>query len=101
VTGTKRLALLPDVPTLSEVGLRGYDAGLWMGVFSPKGTPVQVLDRLSAALTTTLSDAEVQKTLTAQGILVSPIRREEFGKFVRTETGKWSQVVKTAGITDE
>jgi len=101
VTGTKRLALLPDVPTLSEVGLRGYDAGLWMGVFSPKGTPVQVLDRLSAALTTTLSDAEVQKALTAQGILVSPIRREEFGKFVRTETGKWSQVVKTAGITDE
>jgi len=101
VTGTKRLALLPDVPTLNEVGLRGYDAGLWMGLFLPKGTPVQVLDKLSAALAATLSDAEVQKALAAQGILISPIRREEFGKFVRTETGKWSQVVKSAGITDE
>jgi tripartite-type tricarboxylate transporter receptor subunit TctC len=101
VTGTKRLALLPDVPTLNEVGLRGYDAGLWMGLFLPKGTPVQVLDKLSAALAATLSDAEVQKALAAQGILLSPIRREEFGKFVRTETGKWSQVVKSAGITDD
>jgi hypothetical protein len=101
VTGTKRLALLPDVPTLNEVGLRGYDAGLWMGLFLPKGTPVQVLDKLSAALAATLSDAEVQKALAAQGILISPIRREEFGKFVRTETGKWSQVVKSAGITDD
>lgn len=101
VTGTKRLALLPDVPTLNEIGLRGYDAGLWMGLFLPKGTPAPVLDKWSAALAATLSDAEVQKALSAQGILISPIRREEFGKFVRTETGKWSQVVKSAGITDE
>jgi tripartite-type tricarboxylate transporter receptor subunit TctC len=101
VTGTKRLALLPDVPTLSEVGLRGFDVGLWMGVFSPKGTPVQVLEKLSAALSATLSDTEVQKAFLAQGIEISPIRREEFAKFVRAETGKWSQVVKTSGITEE
>jgi tripartite-type tricarboxylate transporter receptor subunit TctC len=101
ITGTKRLALLPDVPTLSEAGLRGYDAGLWMGLFSPKGTPVQVLDKLSSALTTTLSDAEVQKAFLAQGILITPIRREELAKFVRAEIGKWSQVVKTAGIIGE
>ena len=60
-----------------------------------------MLDRLSTALAATLSDAEVQKALSGQGILISPIRREEFGKFVRNETVKWSQVVKTAGITDE
>ena len=101
VTGTKRLALLPDVPTLSEAGLRGFDVGLWMGVFSPKGTPVQVLEKLSAALATTLSDAEVQKAFLAQGIQISPLRREEFSKFIRAETVKWSQVVKTAGITAE
>jgi tripartite-type tricarboxylate transporter receptor subunit TctC len=101
ITGTKRLALLPDVPTLSEAGLRGYDAGLWMGLFSPKGTPVQVLDKLSSALTTTLSDAEVQKAFLAQGIVTTPIRREELAKFVGAEIGKWSQVVKTAGIIGE
>ena len=101
VTGTKRLALLPDVPTLSEAGLSGYDAGLWMGMFSPKGTPPNVLDKLSAALTAALNDAEVQKAFTAQGILITPIRREEFAKFVRADTVKWRQVVKTAGITNE
>lgn len=101
VTGTKRLALLPDVPTVSEAGLPGYDAVLWMGLFAPKGTPAVALDKLSASLNSALGDAEVQKALLGQGIQTMPGSRDELAKFVHAEIGKWGQVVKAAGITGE
>lgn len=101
VTSKKRLPLLPDVPTVSESGLPGYEAELWMGLFAPKGTPTLALDKLSVALNAALGDAEVQKALLAQGIQATPVSRDELAKFVRAEIGKWGQVVKAFGITGE
>lgn len=101
VTGTKRLPLLPDVPTVAEAGLPGYDAVLWMGLFAPKGTPTAVLDKLSAVLNKSLADAEVQKALLGQGIQATPVSRQALVTFVHAEIGKWGEVIKAAGITGE
>lgn len=101
VTGSRRMPLLPDVPTVAETGLKGYETGLWMGLFAPKGTPGPVLDRLSSSLNAALADPEVDKALLGQGVQALPMKRNELTKFVRSETDKWSRVVKAAGITAE
>lgn len=101
VTGEQRLPLLPDVPTISESGLHGYSAELWMGLFAPKGTPAAILDKLSQALNTALEDKEVSTALSGQGIKGKPMNRQAFGNFVRAETQKWSKVVKDAGISGD
>ncbi|GGW99630.1 MFS transporter [Pigmentiphaga litoralis] len=101
VTGAQRMPLLPDVPTVAEAGMKGYETGLWMGLFAPKGTPAPVLDRLSTSLTAALADADVDKALLGQGIQGMRVSRGELTGFVRSETEKWSRVVKAAGITAE
>ncbi|RZS84435.1 Bug family tripartite tricarboxylate transporter substrate binding protein [Pigmentiphaga kullae] len=101
VTGAQRLPLLPDVPTVAESGLPGYRAELWMGLFAPKDTPADVLDRLSRTLNAALADREVAESLLGQGIQATPLDRRAFAGFVQAETAKWSKVVKDAGITGE
>jgi tripartite-type tricarboxylate transporter receptor subunit TctC len=101
VTGRERLPLLPDVPTVSEAGVPGYEAVLWMGLFARSGTPVPLMDKLSSALNAALSDATVRDALLAQGIQAAPGSRKELGDVVRNDIRKWGQVVKAAGITGE
>ena len=98
VTSKARLSIFPDVPTVSESGYPGYEALLWMGLFTPHGINTAVLDKITAALKTTLNDPEVQKTLQAQGLQSSHIYKEELGVFLISELSKWSQVIKSAGI---
>ena len=98
VTSKARLSIFPDVPTVSESGYPGYEALLWMGLFTPQGINTAVLDKITATLKTTLNDPEVQKTLQAQGLQSSHIYKEELGVFLKSELSKWSQVIKSAGI---
>lgn len=99
VTSAKRSAAAPDIPTLAEAGLPGFDAVQWFGLAAPAGTPPEIVNRLHAAVTQALMDPEV-KARCAQ-IAMTPAPSEspaEYAKFVHDESLRWGQVVKDAGI---
>ena len=98
VTSGKRSSSLPDVPTIAEAGVPGYEAVSWFGMFAPAATPKPVLDKLSAALAKVLANPEVQKKISAQGGETVNETPAQFAAFIRSETTKWGKVVK---ISDE
>jgi tripartite-type tricarboxylate transporter receptor subunit TctC len=98
ITSKQRISIFPDVPTVAESGYPGYEALLWMGLFTPQGVNNSIVEKITQALKVTLNDPEVQKTLQSQGLQPSNVFREELGSFVKSEINKWSQVIKTAGI---
>jgi tripartite-type tricarboxylate transporter receptor subunit TctC len=97
----KRSVLLPDVPTISEAGVPGYEAENFIGIFAPTGTPKPVVDRLDRDLKTILASTQVQKLLTSQGVEEAYMGPAEFGKFLEAEIVKWTKVIKQAGIKPE
>lgn len=96
-TAPKRDRNLPELPTIAEAGLPGYDVQLWFGMTVPKGTPRPVIDKLAAAVARALDDPDTQKALTAQGYTSLAAGPEAFGKFYRNEVAKWAKVVDTIG----
>jgi tripartite-type tricarboxylate transporter receptor subunit TctC len=98
VGSPKRSALVPDVPTIAESGVKGYDAYSWAGVFAPAGTPKEIVAKVNADIVKALSDAEVRKRLLEAGAEASPGTPDQFGAFVKAEIGKWAKVVKDANI---
>ena len=98
VTTIKRSSLLPDMPTVSEAGLKGFDANNWYGLLAPAGTPRPLINRLNADVTKVLNMPEVKQFLFNQGLDAHPTTPEEFGAYIRPETKKWAKVVKDAGI---
>jgi tripartite-type tricarboxylate transporter receptor subunit TctC len=99
--GGKRIPALPDVPTLAESGIAGFDAALWFGLNAPAATPAATLERLNREAVRALSVPEVRAQLAAQSIESVPGSREAFGAFILKDTEKWARVVRTAGITAE
>jgi tripartite-type tricarboxylate transporter receptor subunit TctC len=99
VTTAKRSPELPDVPTIAEAGVPGYEATSWFGMFAPAATPAPVVAKLNAALVKVLADADVKKKLAEQGAEPYSEKPEQFAEFIRKESAKWSQVVKAAGAT--
>ena len=98
VTSPQRLPQLPDVPTVSEAGLAGYDATGWFGVVAPAGTPPAVITRLNAEITAALNDETIRTTMRAQGVEPAPGTADSFEAYIRTETAKWGKVIRTANI---
>jgi tripartite-type tricarboxylate transporter receptor subunit TctC len=96
-TGPKRDNALPELPTIAESGLPGYDVRLWFGVTAPKATPRPIIDRLSAAINQALDSADVKKSFAAQGYDALPGTPDEFAKFYRSEAAKWAKVIETVG----
>lgn len=94
----KRVATLPDVPTMAEAGVPNFVAFAWQGMVAPAGTPKPVIDRLSQALTRALADPEVNKRLLDMGVEPMPMRPEEFQDYARTEAARWAPVIRSAGI---
>ena len=99
VTGDKRSAALPDVPTLTEAGVTGADVFSWQGVAAPKGLSKDVKDTLHGAMVKALQDPEVAKNLSAQGIEVVANTPEQFTQFLQQELAKWKAVIETGKIT--
>jgi tripartite-type tricarboxylate transporter receptor subunit TctC len=99
VTTAKRSPELPDVPTIAEAGVPGYEATSWFGMFAPAGTPAPVVARLNGALVKVLAEPEVKKKLAEQGAEPLSEKPEQFAEFIRKETAKWSKVVKDSGAT--
>lgn len=97
VTSATRTALLPDVPTIAEAGLAGFDASLYYGLVAPAGTPRPIVDKLSAALRAALASDDVKKRLVADGTEVTPSTPEEYAAFIDKDEKKWSQIVKASG----
>ena len=98
VASAQRSALLPDVPTVVESGLPGYEAYSWAGFLAPAGTPKEVVQRLSADIGKALSDPQVKQRLYDAGAEAAPTTPEAFGKMLHTEIAKWTKVVRTADI---
>jgi tripartite-type tricarboxylate transporter receptor subunit TctC len=98
VAGPRRLAALPDIPTMAEAGLPGMEATVWNGVFAPAGTPQPVIVLLQEQLAKALNASDVREQIVASGAELGGRRPEEFAAFVQTEIAKWSKVIKEAGI---
>jgi tripartite-type tricarboxylate transporter receptor subunit TctC len=96
-TGPKRDRSLPDLPTIAESGLTGYDVRLWFGLTAPKATPRPVIERLAAATKQALDSAEVKTAFGAQGYDALPGTPEDFAKFYRSEAAKWAKIIETVG----
>jgi tripartite-type tricarboxylate transporter receptor subunit TctC len=101
VGGAKRVAALPDVPTIAEAGVPGYEANNWWGILAPAGTPGPILNRLYNEITAILDSPETRKRFELEGAEVMRMSPAEFANFVAQETTKWTRVVKDAGIKPE
>jgi tripartite-type tricarboxylate transporter receptor subunit TctC len=101
VTSSKRSRALPDVPTVAESGLAGYDSTQWYGVLAPAGTPREIVSRLHEAIVHALRDDEVGKRLAADGAEAVGSTPEEFAAFIKSESEKWAKVATAAGIKAE
>ena len=99
VTGSKRAAALPDLPTIAEAGLPGYEMTNWLGMFAPTGTPNAVVEKLSSAVIRAVRLPKVSKGFRARGAESSPLGTEEFTAFVKIEIEKWAKIVKATGMT--
>ena len=99
VTTAKRSPELPDVPTIAEAGVPGYEATSWFGMFAPAATPKPVLSKLQAALTKVLNQADVKKKIAEQGGEVVAETPDQFAAFIKAESVKWGKVVKESGAT--
>ena len=100
VTSTKRVSAAPDIPTIAEQGMPGYEAVQWFGMLLPANTPKEITARLHGAIALIVKDPQLQKIFTADGIESAPSATpDEFGSFIRSELAKWTKVVKQAGIT--
>lgn len=98
VTSAQRLPQLPEVPTVAEVGLPGYDSTGWFGVVAPAGTPDAVVERLSAEINAALNLPANTAAMRAQGVEPAPGSPATFAAYIRSETAKWSGVIRKGGI---
>jgi len=97
VTTAKRSGLVPDLPTISEAGLKGFDANNWYGIVVPAKTPRPIVNRLNAEVAKILHMPDIKQFLFNQGLDVAPGTPEEFGAYIRSERAKWAKVVKASG----
>ncbi|NNG24450.1 Bug family tripartite tricarboxylate transporter substrate binding protein [Telluria aromaticivorans] len=101
VTTPKRSPALPEVPTIAEAGVPGYEATSWFGLLAPAKTPAPVVARLNASILKALADPEVKKKMLEQGAEPHGEKPEQFAQFIQAETAKWGKIVKQSGATAE
>lgn len=101
VTTTKRAAALPDIPTIAESGLPGYDTSAWFGILVPAATPPAIVDRLSGAIGRALDLPETKQRLAELGAEATPDSPASFKAFIAAETVKWSKLARDAGVQVE
>jgi tripartite-type tricarboxylate transporter receptor subunit TctC len=97
VTTLKRTTVLPDIPTIDELGIRGFDATTWHGLVAPAGTPQDVIATLNRAAVEALNDPEVRQSLGALGVDIAGSTPEEFGAYIKSEIPKWAAIIKASG----
>jgi len=100
-TGKARSANLPDVPTMNEAGVPGYEATIWLGLMAPKGTPAAVVNKLNAEIGKITANPEVRRAWTAQGTTAMTMGVDEFTKYINDDITKWARIVKFSGAKAE
>ena len=98
VSNAERTSVLPDLPTVAESGLRGFDAGSWFGILAPAGTQPDIVNRLNAVIVKSLTTPELRERLTSQGATPVGGTPEQFGRHIRSEIDKWAKVIKAANV---
>jgi tripartite-type tricarboxylate transporter receptor subunit TctC len=101
VTTAKRMPLMPDVPTIAESGVAGYESSSWAGLLAPAGTPAAIITRLNTDIRQVLLGAETRELIARDGGEAVGGTPEEFGALIRSEIDKWSKVIKAHGIKDD
>jgi tripartite-type tricarboxylate transporter receptor subunit TctC len=101
VTTARRVTVVPDVPTIAEAGLPGFDTSQWFGILGPARMPRAIVDRLYDALARVSNIPEVKSRLVAEGVEVVNRKPDEFADIIRRETVQWAKVIKAAGITPQ
>jgi tripartite-type tricarboxylate transporter receptor subunit TctC len=97
VTGQKRSDVLPEVPTIAEAGVPGYDATIWLGIMAPAKTPQAIVDKLNAEINKVLSRPDVRQFWDKQGAVPMVMTPAQFGQYLRDDIEKWAKVVKASG----
>ena len=100
-TGKARSSALPDVPTMAEAGVPGYEATIWLGLMAPKGTPAAVINRLNAELGKITSNADVRRAWGQQGATPMTMGVDEFTRYLKDDITKWARIVKISGAKPE
>jgi tripartite-type tricarboxylate transporter receptor subunit TctC len=96
-SGKVRSAVLPDVPTVAEAGVPGYEAVIWLGLMAPAGTPRAIVDRLNAEVTKVVAGADLKEAWNRQGAVAMTMSPDDFARFMREDIEKWSRIVKLSG----
>ena len=96
-TGSKRSNIIPEIPTVSEGGVKGYEATIWLGIMAPAGTPKPIVDRLNGEIMKVINRPEVRKNWQDQGAIPMSMSPGEFERFLTADIAKWSKVVKLSG----
>jgi tripartite-type tricarboxylate transporter receptor subunit TctC len=96
-TGKVRSSVLPNVPTMAEAGVPGYEAVIWLGVMAPKGTPPEIVRRLNTEITTIIGRPEVRDEWLRQGAVAMKMNPEEFGRYIVDDIAKWERIVRISG----
>jgi tripartite-type tricarboxylate transporter receptor subunit TctC len=97
ITSAMRYPELPDLPTMQEAGVQGYEATAWFGILVPHGTPRDAIMRINGEVNKALGQPDVVEKLKQQGALARPWTPEQFGAFIHDEIAKWAKVVKASG----
>jgi tripartite-type tricarboxylate transporter receptor subunit TctC len=97
-TGKARSALMPEVPTIAEAGVPGYEATIWLGIMAPAGTPKAIVDKLNAEIGKAVSTPETKAAWTKQGAESLVMTPAEFDAYLRADIAKWAGVIQKAGI---
>lgn len=98
VTSSKRNPLFPEVPTIAEAGVKGYEAMSWSGLSAIRGTPQPIIDKLEAAMKKVMNSSEIRERLESQGFVVPPSGGAHYAKYMEDEIALWTRVIQTAGI---
>jgi tripartite-type tricarboxylate transporter receptor subunit TctC len=98
VTGNARSSVLPDLPTIAEAGVPGYEAGQWYGLFAPARTPANIINQLHAAMAGALKASAIREKMASDGVEPVGSTPDEFARFMRAETDKWGKVARVAGL---
>jgi tripartite-type tricarboxylate transporter receptor subunit TctC len=96
-SGKVRSTVLPEVPTVSEAGVPGYDAVIWLGIMAPAGTPRSIVDRLNTEITRATNAPEMKDAWAKQGAVAMAMSPDEFGRYIREDIDKWARIVKISG----
>ena len=97
VTSRERLPAMPELPTISESGLKGYESSQWYGVLAPVGTPVEILNMLNGHIAKIMQASDMKQRLTAEGLVTVGSTRDQLAAHIKTEAAKWAKVIKASG----